>query len=564
AFIRVSITMKLGVAFLAFSLAILVRGQQNVGPDGVITVSSANCTAVGTQTYAYADPSGIAYRYICGASANGNAVTQISVSNWTGCFAACDNYANCTGFTYNAGANLGAGTGNCAIKTVNPNTFSNTASANLVATRIAAVMQRYVPYIPNFSCPAQNNQVVTDLSGVPYLIGCGNDSNGAAVTILQAPNNFDDCFSSCDAYTATVAPTNCNLFVYVGGSSGVGPGNCYLKSATTGSFANGVTNNVAAIRLISHSSRLNDPVADFFFIFIISVDPAVTATTSTSTDTSSLECFIVRIVLRIGFRRTSYSSLDIVQQRFLLIIVVLIIFSFKRVVIKIIRYLVFSKFGLGSLIWKQFVIKFKQLFILASRHRSRPRYRLHTLRGVGKLGLSNLIQRFFQQFLVVLVSIEQSIFFEFIKLVLFGIVVGVFSFEHSNSGSGQSVGPDGITTVATATCTTTGTQIYAYTDTSSVVYQYMCGGGAGGGNYGSIPTSNVVSWQDCFHYCDTYVDANGFSNCTGFTYNQGAAYGNGPGQCLLKSGGPQNFATTAVLLSTRIAGINSRYVAGMC
>ncbi|KAI4723879.1 hypothetical protein E4T49_08392 [Aureobasidium sp. EXF-10728] len=241
--------MQLGAAFLAFSLAILVRGQQTVGPDGVTTVSSANCTAIGTQTYAYADPSGIAYRYICGASANGGAVTQISVSNWTGCFAACDNYVNCTGFTYNAGASLGAGTGNCAIKTVNPNTFSNTASANLVATRVAAVMQRYVPYIPNFSCPAQNQQVVTDLSNVPYLIGCGNDSNGAVIATVQAPNNFDDCFSSCDAFIATATPTSCNLFVYVGVSAGAGPGNCYLKYATTGSFANGATNNVAAIRV---------------------------------------------------------------------------------------------------------------------------------------------------------------------------------------------------------------------------------------------------------------------------------------------------------------------------
>ncbi|CAD0112777.1 unnamed protein product, partial [Aureobasidium uvarum] len=230
--------MKLRAAFLAFSLASLGRGQQSVGADGVTTVSSANCTATGTQTYAYTDPSGIAYRYICGASANGNAVTQISVSNWTGCFAACDSYVNCTGFTYNAGANLGAGTGNCAIKTVNPNTFSNTGTANLVATRIAAVMQRYVPYIPNFACPAQNSQVVTDLSGVPYLIGCGNDSNGAVVATVQAPNNFDDCFSSCDAYTATVAPSICNLFVYVG-----------------------------------HSNGLNDSFVDFFFIFITNIDP---------------------------------------------------------------------------------------------------------------------------------------------------------------------------------------------------------------------------------------------------------------------------------------------------
>ncbi|THZ44767.1 hypothetical protein D6C88_10151 [Aureobasidium pullulans] len=80
---------------------------------------------------------------------------------------------------------------------------------------------------------------------------------------------------------------------------------------------------------------------------------------------------------------------------------------------------------------------------------------------------------------------------------------------------GQTVGPDGVTTVSTATCTTVGTQVYAFVDTSSVSYQYMCGGGAAGGNAASIPAANVTRWQDCFGYCDTYVGASG---CSGFTY----------------------------------------------
>jgi hypothetical protein len=82
---------------------------------------------------------------------------------------------------------------------------------------------------------------------------------------------------------------------------------------------------------------------------------------------------------------------------------------------------------------------------------------------------------------------------------------------------GQNVGPDNITTMATATCTTTGTQIYAFVDAASTVYQYMCGGGAGGAVLTNVPSaSGIRSWQDCFDWCDnTTVGSN---NCSGFLY----------------------------------------------
>ncbi|CAD0091399.1 unnamed protein product, partial [Aureobasidium mustum] len=323
-----------GYSLLAFALTTLVKGQSSVGPDGITTVATATCTPPmdgATATYAFVDSTGIAYRYVCGASTNGGAVTQLQAANsWVQCFNLCDSYTGCTSFTYNQGAAYGNGLGNCAIKTNNPNNFINTAPGALATNRIAAIMSRYLPYIPDFTCPAQNGQIVTDLSGVQYLLGCGNDTSGSSTGSgmqPQAPNNFNDCFSSCDAYTATTSPTACNAFVYVGASNGAGAGNCYMKFVTSASF-----------------------------------------------------------------RR------------------------------------------LPIYVWC----------------RSR--------RGV----------------------------------------------------------------------------------------------------YGTIPTSSVNSWQDCFNYCDTYVDSNGQSLCSGFTYNQGAELGNGPGQCLLKSG-PESFASTASLISTRIAGLNTRY-----
>ncbi|KAG9999619.1 hypothetical protein KCU78_g15806, partial [Aureobasidium melanogenum] len=119
---------------------------------------------------------------------------------------------------------------------------------------------------------------------------------------------------------------------------------------------------------------------------------------------------------------------------------------------------------------------------------------------------------------------------------------------------GQSVGADGITTVITANCTTTGTQTYAFVDAASSTYQYMCGGGSGGSTLTVIPSASIAGWQGCFTYCDIT------SGCAGFSYNQGAVYGAGPGQCILKSGSI-NFASTTNLISTRIAGLNTRYIA---
>ncbi|CAD0088379.1 unnamed protein product [Aureobasidium mustum] len=74
----------------------------------------------------------------------------------------------------------------------------------------------------------------------------------------------------------------------------------------------------------------------------------------------------------------------------------------------------------------------------------------------------------------------------------------------------------------------------------------MCGGGSAGGTASTI--TNVANWTACFQACDNY------NGCTGFTYNQGAALGNGVGQCLIKTDSPQSFVSTANMLSTRIAG----------
>lgn len=102
---------------LAIGFAALVSGQ-TPGSDGQITVATATCTAIGTQTYAVTDAQGILYRYQCGAGTFGaqfSAVPSSSVGNWTACFAFCDNAPGCSGFTYVSSLYLRANTQWCAV-----------------------------------------------------------------------------------------------------------------------------------------------------------------------------------------------------------------------------------------------------------------------------------------------------------------------------------------------------------------------------------------------------------------------------------------------------------------
>ncbi|KAI5194218.1 hypothetical protein E4T38_09651 [Aureobasidium subglaciale] len=240
--------MRPHLAILAVGLFAFVRGQV-VGNDNITTVSTATCSSTGTQTYAYVDPSGIQYRYQCGAGSGGtqtSAVPSASVSSWQACFAFCDNLAGCNGFTYNNGAVNGNGPGQCLLKAGTTNNFASTAT--LTATRIAGLQVRYLPKpIPSFSCPQQDQQTVTDLGGQAYVIQCAHDLSGGSGPgmLLQAANNFNDCFASCDSFTPAPTETQyttCNGFAYSGVANGAGPGNCYLKYATVPLTINPATN----------------------------------------------------------------------------------------------------------------------------------------------------------------------------------------------------------------------------------------------------------------------------------------------------------------------------------
>ncbi|KAK5718207.1 Histone-lysine N-methyltransferase set-6 [Elasticomyces elasticus] len=216
----------------------------------------------------------------------GNYAVRTVTGSWNDCFAACQTQTDqtCTGFTYTGGAN-GVGSGSCFLKNAvaNGGTQSFARPPNNPANYVAAIMSRYynaagdtltatssttsssrtlsvsttssvsvsaTPTVsPNqFACPANNNQTVTDASGIVYQLSCGNDTTGGTYSQFSA-NTFDDCFGLCDNTPTSQGALTCTAFTYDGGVNGVGPGQCYLKNGAAISFSSTYRNTlVGAIR----------------------------------------------------------------------------------------------------------------------------------------------------------------------------------------------------------------------------------------------------------------------------------------------------------------------------
>ncbi|KAK5107177.1 hypothetical protein LTR62_001671 [Meristemomyces frigidus] len=95
---------------------------------------------------------------------------------------------------------------------------------------------------PTFACPANNGSTITDTNGVQYMLGCGEDTTTSSYTATTVTGSFDECFALCDTLI------DCLSFVYVGGTNGVGSGQCEFKHQT-GTFVASDGGHVAAIRI---------------------------------------------------------------------------------------------------------------------------------------------------------------------------------------------------------------------------------------------------------------------------------------------------------------------------
>ncbi|KAK1034832.1 hypothetical protein LTS16_015042, partial [Friedmanniomyces endolithicus] len=120
---------------------------------------------------------------------------------------------------------------------------------------------------PTYQCPGLNDATVNDQYGNPFVVQCQASTAISQYVVQTAANTWDDCFTQCQASTAT-GPNNCTSFTYGGAANGAGNGQCYLKNAIpnggtdhfTTSSGN-VVDFVSAIRTPYYNSTANTYVA---------------------------------------------------------------------------------------------------------------------------------------------------------------------------------------------------------------------------------------------------------------------------------------------------------------
>ncbi|KAK5729630.1 hypothetical protein LTR17_011817 [Elasticomyces elasticus] len=158
----------------------------------------------------------------------------------------CSSYGYCGSTDVYCGSGCQTTFGKCSpsnsSSSVSAPAVSSMPSMSASSTTSSASTSFSVPPAPTFACPANNGQTVTDLSGVQYAIGCGEDTSIGAYGSSRVQDSFNECFALCDNFPGCVAWT------YTGGDNGVGAGVCFFKNQLA-VFTDGTAVQVAAIRM---------------------------------------------------------------------------------------------------------------------------------------------------------------------------------------------------------------------------------------------------------------------------------------------------------------------------
>ncbi|KAI5195316.1 hypothetical protein E4T38_09163 [Aureobasidium subglaciale] len=415
---------------------------------------------------------------------------------------------------------------NFANASVTTPTISSTTRVSSSATSTSSISAASL-------CPSANDQTVTDSNGNVYRVACSADNSIGSYSNAQASTSYLDCMTACDAAISA----GCAGFTYVGGVNGQGSGTCYLKRSM-GIYPAAGSNTISAVRLSGGSSVSNAPAASSSTSSTTSVGPgslsAAPSASALSCPASNNQVYThvangAQFVIECGIDH-SVGNMASTSVKNLEGCIAACATTTGCVDVSLSGSACHLKKSLGAVV--------NSGGILGARF-------------VGFAPVTSTSST----------SISTRVSSSSVSISIPGSTVTALTSSSSSSlstssssslsssslGVLPSVGTNGYTTtVYPPTCTAINTNIYAVADDSGKPYLFMCGGGSAGGTAFTI--ANVANWTACFQACGSYT------GCTGFSYNQGANFGNGVGQCLIKTESPQPFVSTANLLSTRVAG----------
>ncbi|KAM3415536.1 hypothetical protein BST61_g9057 [Cercospora zeina] len=156
---------------------------------------------------------------------------------------------------------------------VTPGTATQTTSSSVNTRQAVATATGR----PQFSCPANNQQIMQDNCGVSYIIGCNNETvAGSSYPAIEAAT-FNDCFSQCSSGSVGV----CISWTWFQGF-------CYLKAPSYGNDRfNGFTQGVVAGINIDYYNTPDRPLPSSTTRACASGVPVFSSTTSRTTSTGS-------------------------------------------------------------------------------------------------------------------------------------------------------------------------------------------------------------------------------------------------------------------------------------
>ncbi|KAH0031850.1 alpha/beta-hydrolase, partial [Aureobasidium melanogenum] len=404
---------------------------------------------------------------------------------------------------------------------INATTSATTTSASTSAPTSASTSTSSTTTptssIPSTNlCPSANGQSIVDSNNNTYLVTCSADNSVGSYANTQASASYLDCMNACDAAIST----GCVGFTYVGGTNGVGSGTCWLKKSM-GTYPASGSNTISAVR-VSGGSPGN------------SVSSAASSTSSTASSsasfsaaptTSALSCPAsnnqiytyaangAQFVIECGIDHSGgdMASTSIHRHCFTFIGILLHCLFYIHIII-------------GTLLPRLFRIILVLILVLILI--------LLILLFFILLFFILLVLILLILILLILILLIPLLLFLLVPLLLFllNIIIVIIIIDYSSNfrySDQQHFCRFIIVIVIISidyppTCTAINTNIYAVTDNAGKPYLYMCGGGSAGNTVSTV--TNVANWTACFQACDSY------NGCTGFSYNQGAALGNGHGK----------------------------------